>query len=216
MSIRGTKKAVMYASGMATVPDFRAEVRSLLRDRLLDATRELTCNNGWDAVTMSGVAAAVGVSRQSVYREFGGKTALGQVMIEREADWFLTQVRAQLDTHADDLAAELAAAAETTLHTGAGNPLIKAILAASHGVNDDLLPLLTTRPEPVLQRAIAAILDQIRTHGSDLGEAELTRLVEVVVRLTLSHLFQPTSPTEHAIEQIHWIITSALTAAAAR
>lgn len=205
MSTIDTEYFLLYRDGMATTPDFRAEVRTMLRDRLLDAARELTCSDGWQAVTMAGVAGAVGVSRQSVYREFGSKTALGQAMVEREADWFLGLVRAQLETHAADLASGLVAAVETTLQTGADNQLIKAILAASHGASDELLPLLTTRTEPVLQRAVTAVLEQIRQAGTGLDEAELTQLVDVVVRLTLSHLFQPTGPSEQAVEQTRWI-----------
>lgn len=194
--------------------DFRTEVRNLLRDRLLDAAREITCGDSWAAVTMGGVATAVGVSRQSVYREFGSKDALGEAMLSRETEWFFTQVRTQLHAHPTDPAAGLAAAVETTLRTGADNPLIKAILAPSHRAGTDLLPMLTTRPEPVLQRAETTLLEQTRQLYTDieLTDTELTRLVEIVVRLTLSHLFQPADTIEHAVDQIHWILTRALPA----
>lgn len=200
---------------MTASPDFHAEVRTLLRDRLLDAARDLTCEGGWDAVTMARVARTVGVSRQSVYREFGSKPALGEAMVGREVDWFLARVRSQLHAHGDDLVAGLTAAVETTLRAGADNPLIKAILAPSPEAQDDLLPLLTTRPEPVLRRAVSAVADEARqssAHGG-LDDIDFNRLIDVFVRLTLSHLFQPTGPIEDAVEQIRWILTRAIATA---
>ncbi|MBV8216984.1 MAG: helix-turn-helix transcriptional regulator, partial [Solirubrobacterales bacterium] len=50
---------------------YRGAVRQLLRDRLLDAGRELLRDRTWAQVTMAEIAAAAGVSRQSLYNEFG-------------------------------------------------------------------------------------------------------------------------------------------------
>ncbi|WP_214367808.1 TetR family transcriptional regulator [Pseudonocardia sp. H11422] len=195
---------------------FHARVRSLLRDQLLDAATEITCDRGWDAVTMSRVATRVGVSRQSIYNEIGSKDALAEAIITRETDRFLTGVAERLAAHPGDLPAGLSAAVEYTLREAADNPLIKAIVSAAHGAADDLLPLLAVRPEPVLERAVAAIAEQVRVLHPDLhitdanGADALVSLVEVFVRLTLSHLVQPSAPIEYAVGQIRWIMDTAL------
>nr|WP_239028485.1 TetR family transcriptional regulator [Pseudonocardia acidicola] len=182
---------------------------------MLDAAAEITSERGWDGVTMSRVAARVGVSRQSVYNEIGSKDALAEAMITRETDRFLAGVSERLAAHPGDLGAGLGAAVDFTLRAAADNPLIKAVVSAAHGAADDLLPLVTIRPEPVLERAVAAVVKQVRTVHPDLtlagpGADTLTSLVEVVARLTLSHLVQPTAAIEQAVRQVRWIVDSVL------
>ncbi|WP_245900907.1 TetR/AcrR family transcriptional regulator [Prauserella shujinwangii] len=184
---------------------FQAEVRALLRDRLLDAAADITCAEGWAAVTMSRIAERVGVSRQSVHKEVGTKQALGEALVTREADRFLDGIETRLREHPGDPVTGVASAVEYTLRTGADNPLLKAILAAPHPGADELLPLLATRPEPVLRRAVTAVLGYVRQQYPELAERDPGPLVDAVVRLTLSHLAQPLGPAEDAIAQVRRI-----------
>jgi len=72
--------------------------RQRLRDAMLDAARELALGaGGWAGVRMGAVAHAVGVSRQRPHAEFGTKGALGQALILRETERFLTVERAAAD-----------------------------------------------------------------------------------------------------------------------
>lgn len=185
---------------------FHAEVRALLHDRLLDAAFELTCSDGWHTVTMGRIAERVGVSRKSVYNEIGTKTALGEALIARETERFLDGVSAQLHAHPDDPGRGLPAATEYVLHTAADNPLVKAVVLGAPTGNNDLLPLLTTRPEPVLQPALAHIQAEAAALYPDLDPDTLTWLIEVFVRLTLSHLTQPTGPIDDAVTQIQTLV----------
>ncbi len=45
--------------------------RALLRDSVLDAMRDLLLTRDWSAITLSDVARAAGISRQTIYNEFG-------------------------------------------------------------------------------------------------------------------------------------------------
>jgi AcrR family transcriptional regulator len=191
---------------------FYAQMRSVLRERLLDAAAELTCADGWNAVTMGAVADRVGISRQSVYKEIGSKAALGEAVISRETDRVLTGVIGRLREHGEDAVAGIPAAVDYVLAAGADNPLIKAILVGAHGGDADLLPLLASRPEPVLARAIAVVGTEARDLYRDLPvpPQTLDRLSEIVVRLTLSHLMQPTGPIEEAVAQARTIVEDAL------
>jgi AcrR family transcriptional regulator len=204
----------MYARRMASEANFQAEVRALLRERLLDAASDITCAEGWDSVTMSRVAERVGISRQSVYKQLGSKQELAEAVVAREADRFLAGVVEQLQAHGSDAPAGIAAAVEYTLRTGADNRLVKAIVAGPEGSTEGLLPLLTTRPEPVLQRAVEAVLAEARELYADVGldARELATLVDAIVRLTLSHLTQPLGPIEEAVHQARWITQRAVRA----
>lgn len=196
---------------MATSHRFYARMRDELREQVLDTTAALVCAEGWGAVTMSRVATSVGVSRQHLYSEIGGKAALGEAVVTREADRFLAGVRERLRAHGADAEAGIAAAVDYVLRTAADDPLVKAILVGAHGGDTDLLPLLATRPEPVLQRAVTAVRAEAADLYAGLLEARsLAWLSEIVVRVTLSHLTQPTGPVEDAVAQIRFLVTTAL------
>jgi AcrR family transcriptional regulator len=193
---------------------FYAQVRHALRERVLDVTAAMICADGWHAVTMARVADEVGVSRQSVYNEIGGKTELGEAVIARETDRVLAGVAERLRAHGPDATAGIPDAAGYVLRTSADNPLIKAILLGAHGGDTSLLPLLAIRPEPVLGRAVAAVRTQARAlyGGLPLPAGTIDQLSEVVVRLTLSHLMQPTGPIDEAVAQIRTLVEVVLPA----
>jgi AcrR family transcriptional regulator len=195
---------------------FYAQMRDVLRDRLLDAAAELTCAEGWNAVTMGVVAERVGISRQSLYKEIGSKAVLGEAVVTRETDRVLAGVIGQLRAHGSDAVAGIPAAVGYVLAAGADNPLIKAILTGADAGDASLLPLLAARPEPVLARAIAVVGAQARDlyGGLPLAPSTLDRLSEIVVRLTLSHLMQPTGPADEAVAQAHLLVATALRGAA--
>ena len=54
------------------------------RDRLVTAAARFTAANGWAELTMAKLADLVGVSRQTVYNEIGGKPQLAEAMVLRE------------------------------------------------------------------------------------------------------------------------------------
>ena len=77
--------------------------KQLLRDTVLDAAGTLMRDRPWAKVTMAEVARTSGVSRQTVYNEFGGgRRELGQAYVLREADRFMRAVEAAIARHADE------------------------------------------------------------------------------------------------------------------
>jgi AcrR family transcriptional regulator len=167
--------------------------RRTLRDDLLDAAATLIIERGFRRVRMQDVADAVGVSRQTVYNEFGDKWRLAQALTLRENDRYLDAVDEALTRHAD-LYAAVAAAVAYTLSTAADDPLKKAILTGTG--SEDLLPLMTTRAEPVLFAAKQRIIAHALRQWPHLDPAELTDLADAVVRLTMSHVMLPMDPPE--------------------
>ena len=75
------------------------------------------------------------------------------------------------------------------------------LLAGRSGADTTLLPTLMTEPEPVLGRATAAFAAILRARYAldAFGEPEIDTRVEAVVRLVLSHLFQPTGTIDRAV-----------------
>src|SRR3954471_22891041 len=146
-----------------------------LRDDLLDAAGELIIERGFRRVRMQDVADAVGVSRQTVYNEFGDKWRLAQALTLRENDRYLDAVDEPLNRH-DDLYAAVAAAVAYTLGTAADDPLKKAILTGPG--SEDLLPLMTTHAEPVLFAAKRRIVAHVMRQWPSLDETDVTDLAD--------------------------------------
>ena len=179
------------------------------RERLLAAAAELTCADGWAAVTMGKLAAQVGVSRQTVYNELGSKPELAEALMLRETDLFARGVAEVLAAHPQHPVDGITAAFRHTLEAARTNPLLKTVLGAPH---DDFLPLLTTQPEAVLTRAVSVVAPMLEQSYPDvgLGAGEWTVAVEALVRLLLSHLLQPTGSVEHAAGQMRWVVSRIL------
>ena len=194
---------------MAEAPNFQAEMRLLLRERALDAARDVVCTEGWGAVNMSRIAKDVGISRPVLYKEIGTRQALADALIERELGAFLSGIVDTLAEHPDDPVTGMARAAAYTLRTGADNTLLKAVLSGRHTGDTTLLPALVTEPEPVLGRAVAALTTAMRDRYElpTLSGDDLETMIEILVRLTLSHLFQPVGPIDRATDQIELVIS---------
>lgn len=185
---------------------FRDSVRSLLRDRLLDAAAAITANDGWGAVTMAKLADEVGVSRQTVYNELGSKPRIAEELVMRELDRFLAIVRSRMAAE-DELVEALRSACEGALEAAATNPLLKAILESAHTGGSDLLPLLTTQSQGLIEGASAVVIESLAEQGFETGldKSELRIAVDAIIRLVLSHVMQPAKPPTEAAADIAWV-----------
>lgn len=178
------------------------------RESLLDAAYTALLRRPWSAVRMVDVAAAAGVSRQTLYNEFGSKDGLSRALVRREADACLAGVERALAAHGD-ARERLTSAAEWIASAARDNPLVRAMLT---GCWSERLPSPTlsavpsTSAVPAQRRAdgplpspsvfVALIRDRalaaVAVPGMGKGEvAELARVCEVVVRLSLSCVTAP-------------------------
>src|SRR5690349_16552631 len=134
------------------------------RERLVLEAAELTRAGGWQAITMAKLADRVGVSRQTVYNEIGSKQQLAEAMIMHELEVFLRGVDAAFANNPDDLVAAIREAATAVLRESRSNPLLHAVLSASHGAESTLLPLLTTQVEPIISAAGVLIHGHLKAY----------------------------------------------------
>ncbi len=175
---------------------YRADNRSRLRDALITAARDLTVARGWENVRMADVAAAAGVSRQTVYNEFEGRPGLAEALARREIEAFTAGIRKHLSAHGADVRAAGYAAVRHALEEAAVNPLVRAILTSARGGADELLPYLTTRADVVLAAAGEVVRDWAAAHLPDVDDARVAVAAESIIRLTVSHIVLPLAPPE--------------------
>ena len=174
-------------------------------ERIVAAAAELTTETGWAAITMGKLAERVGVSRQTVYNEIGTKPRLAEEMVLRELALFLAEVERAFDAHPDDLVGAIRDACCGVLELAQDNRLLKAVVSATHGADTELLPLLTTNSESLLGTAKDVVRTRVAACDVPLPPPRLDALIDMVVRLVLSHVMQPSGSPEATAEDIAWL-----------
>lgn len=176
-----------------------------MRERIVGAAVRLTAAVGWSQVTMGKLADEVGVSRQTVYNEIGTKSGLAEAMILQELDRFLGVVSEAFDQHPTDIVAAIRAASRAVLEHAQDNQLLHAVVSATHGADTELLPLLTTHAESLLAAAKIVIAERIEPYDLGLDDDQLEAAIDMVVRVVLSHVMQPSASPAETSEDIAWI-----------
>lgn len=175
--------------------------RSLLRDTVLRATDELLAERAWREITVAQVAQAAGVSRQTVYNEFGNRRELALSYAVWAGDQLLDEVERCVAEHRDDPLDALVSAFTVFLDLGAGHPLVRS-LADITGADDLASALAGTHRSPIVAGASTRLADIIATTWPDFPADAVTVASEVLVRLAVSHLLQPTAEPEEAAHQV--------------
>jgi AcrR family transcriptional regulator len=180
------------------------------RESLLDAACTALARRPWSAVRMVDVAAAAGVSRQTLYNEFGSKDGLARALVRREADGYLAGVERALGSSAEP-AQRLTATAEWTAAAARDNALVRALLTGCWSERLPAPPLAgvpsssavpaqrrADGPLPAPRDLVRAVRDRAVTALTGPGPGapaavadELTRSCELVVRLALSFVAAP-------------------------
>jgi AcrR family transcriptional regulator len=170
------------------------------RDALLDAAYDVVVAGEWRSARMLDVAAAAGVSRQTLYNEFGSKDAFAQALAMREAQRFIDGTNRFLDDMNPGAPVEaVAAATEWTIREASNNPLLKAVLTDDAS---ELLPFITTRGEAIIGAARSNIETYWRAQWPEIDADDVALAAETVARLTISYLVLPSDGPDGSAEAI--------------
>lgn len=176
------------AQGRVPYPE---AARALLRDTIVAAVDDLVRSRGWSATTMSHVAAAAGVSRQTVYNEFGSRRALVEAYVLREIETLIAGVEDAVRASRGDAHSAMQAAFGLFLKLASDEPLVQVIVADAEG--GELIRLLTGLGRQVATDRIGRLIVQVWPQVS-VADADL--LAESMARLAISHALLPTSDPE--------------------
>ncbi|MFH8495305.1 TetR/AcrR family transcriptional regulator [Streptomyces coeruleorubidus] len=194
------------------------------RESLLDAAYAALARRPWSAVRMVDVAAAAGVSRQTLYNEFGSKDGLARALVRREADGYLAGVDRALTGHSDPRD-RLTATAEWITSAARENALVRAMLTGCWSErlpSPSLSAVSSTSAVPAQRRAdgplpspgdfVALVRDRAVTVLAGPGTpksdtVDLARSCELAVRLALSCVAAP--PGEGGVaDLVHSVLQS--------
>ena len=172
--------------------------KRLLRETLFAAARDEVQQRAWSEITMAEIAAA-GVSRQTLYKEFGSRDEFAQALVIHEGERFLDAVDTAVRGHLDDPRAAIGAALETFLRTAGEDPLVRILLSDDGSAG--LLPFVTTQGMPVVQWATARLTATIEDGWPQAPQRKARLLAETLVRLAISHVTAPGDSPEATAAQ---------------
>ncbi|MER5502643.1 MULTISPECIES: TetR/AcrR family transcriptional regulator [unclassified Streptomyces] len=187
------------------------------REALLDAALSALETRPWTAVRMVDVAAAAGVSRQTLHNEFGGKDGLARALLRDAADGYLAGVERALASNGG-ATERLTATAVWTVRTVRANALVRGVLTGCwsersprpvRGGPPPLSPVPAQRradagtppPAELLRLAGERAATVLGAFGPDPvarrpphESAALAARCEIVLRLALSYALVPARP----------------------
>ena len=163
--------------------------RVLLRDSVLDAMRDLLLARDWSAITLSDVARAAGISRQTIYNEFGSRQGLAQGYALRLADRLVDVVHAALDANVGHIYEALLRGFREFFAESAADPLVTSLLTGV--AKPDLLQLITTDSAPIINQASARLVSALTQSWVTASDEDAGVLARAIVRLCLSYVSMP-------------------------
>ena len=163
--------------------------RALLRDSVLDAMRDLLLTRDWSAITLSDVASATGISRQTIYNEFGSRQGLAQGYALRLADRLVDTIKETIQANVGDIHAAFLQGFREFFAESAADPLVISLLTGS--AKPDLLQLITTDSAPIITRASERLASAFNLSWVAISEADAGVIARAIVRLCLSYVSMP-------------------------
>jgi len=163
--------------------------RALLRDTVLDAMRQELLAKDWSAITLSDVARTAGVSRQTIYNEFGSRQGLAQAYAMRLADRLVGAVSAAIETNVGDVYAAFLQGFRTFFAESAADPLVVSLLSGE--AKPDLLQLITTDSGPIIAHCSARLTDSFISSWVGTTKENAGVLARAIVRLAMSYVSMP-------------------------
>lgn len=189
------------------------------RECLLDAAHAAVSTRPWAGVRMGELAASAGVSRQTLYNEFGNKDGLGAALVRHRVEAFLrgaAAVAAQAARRGADPPAGLAVSVGWMLRTIGREPIVRCALTGCW--NPRMPP--TARGEPgtpgeiaadLRHRLVVALVAAEAAGGAAVGADRIHLACEAGLRLALSYVILPEQGAEdEACRRIQQVVRALL------
>ena len=172
----------------ARVPYAEAS-RGLLRDLVLDAMRDLLVSKDWSSITLADVAKVAGISRQTIYNEFGSRQGLAQGYALRLAVRLVDAVDEAIDSNVGNIETAFLEGFRAFFSESASDPLVISLLSGV--AKPDLLQIITTDSAPIIARASSRLTESFMRSWVQCSESDAGVLARAIVRLAMSYVSMP-------------------------
>jgi AcrR family transcriptional regulator len=163
--------------------------RVLLRDSILDGMRDMLLARDWSSITLSDVARAAGISRQTIYNEFGSRQGLAQGYALRLADRLVDAVDHAITGNVGNIHAAFLEGFRAFFAESASDPLVISLLTGA--AKPDLLQIITTDSAPIITRCSERLTSTFTHSWVRASEEDSGVLARAIVRLAMSYVSMP-------------------------
>jgi len=179
--------------------------RVLLRDSILDGMRDLLLTRDWSAITLADVARAAGISRQTIYNEFGSRQGLALGYAMRLADHLVDEIDHAIRQNEGDLYSAFLQGFRAFFAESASDPLVNSLRTGE--AKPDLLQLITVDSAPIIthcsQRLTTAFAESWVKHS----EQDAGVLARAIVRLCMSYVSMPPEADHDVADDLARLMT---------
>lgn len=179
--------------------------RVLLRDVVLDAMRTELLAKDWSAITLSDVARTAGISRQTIYNEFGSRQGLAQAYAVRVADRMVDAIGAAIDSNVGNVYAAFLEGFRMFFAESAADPLVISLLNGA--AKPDLLQIITTDSAPIINRSAQRLTDVFLGSWVGASADDAGVLARSIVRLAMSYVSMPPEADHDVAEDLARLLT---------
>lgn len=151
--------------------------------------RDALLAKDWSDISLTDVARTAGVSRQSIYNEFGSRQGLAESYALRLADRLVDEVSIAIDGHVGHVHDAFLDGFRAFFTASAADPLVVSLLSGR--AKPDLLQIITTGSGPIITHCsdrLAAVLIHSWVRP---GESAGGVLARAIVRLAMSYVSMP-------------------------
>lgn len=163
--------------------------RVLLRDSILDGMRELLLVKDWSSITLSDVARSAGISRQTIYNEFGSRQGLAEGYAMRLADRLVGAVADAVSHNVGQIYEAFLQGFRAFFAESASDPLVVSLLTGA--AKPDLLQIITTGSGPIITRCSQHLELTFKQSWMNASDEDSGVLARAIVRLALSYVSMP-------------------------
>lgn len=163
--------------------------RVLLRDSILEGMRELLLTRDWSSITLTDVAKAAGISRQTIYNEFGSRHGLAEGYALRLADRLVDAVDGAIQGNVGNVYAAFLEGFRAFFAESASDPLVISLVTGA--AKPDLLQIITTDSAPIISRCSHRLTSTFMDSWVRASEEDAGVLARAIVRLAMSYVSMP-------------------------
>jgi AcrR family transcriptional regulator len=168
----------------------RGRRKSVTPEEILAVAKTHAVRDGWRAARVQAIAAEVGISRPTLYKEFPSKRELGIALVQDENARIIAQMREAI-VGAKDIGEGLERGIRFALAEAVDNPLLAMVLREDGSGEHSLMATISAGPDTIVPLAVAVTTELLALGRPDLPTERLAFVGDTVVRLTFSHALLP-------------------------
>ena len=179
--------------------------RVLLRDSILDGMRDLLLTRDWSAITLADVARAAGISRQTIYNEFGSRQGLAQGYAMRLADRLVDEVDHAIRQNEGDMYSAFLQGFRAFFAESASDPLVISLRTGE--AKPDLLQLITVDSAPIITHCSQRLTTSFAESWVKHSDQDAGVLARAIVRLCMSYVSMPPEADHDVADDLARLMT---------